>query len=330
MKRTLLVWLALLVGVLVITTSTVFAQGGGPLPPPSSFLADAILLARAAPLAILAGVLFGLWQAKLQKSRPKSAPNSPNVTRHDFGSVVAHWTNGLGFIISLLTGAMVLKWIGFFSDLRTVFLLHYIGAALILFGVFSHLAQHFVAGGFGLIPRSFRDVREGLGELIEYTGVFGPEGAAFRLPIPQTIRKPIAGIFSAFGVAPPQRLGKYLPAEKVFSYAPWVIIVTVIVVTGLVKALRYIYPIAPEFVAQMTTWHDLFTAISVIMFAAHIAAVTLAPRNWPLLVSMFTMRVSRKHVEQWHPLWFKELTTAEQPSQTDATAATVKAEQAKV
>jgi cytochrome b subunit of formate dehydrogenase len=332
MKR--IVWMssALVFGALMMFTSIAFAQGGvgGGFPSPSEFLSDAVLLARVIPFVTVFGIAFGVWQAKFNQRIPKSSPNAPSVIRHDFGSVVAHWTNGLGFIVGMLTGAIVLKWIQGPSDLRFVFQLHYVGAGLVIFGVASHVTQHIVAGGLGLIPCSFKDVREGLAEVIEYSGVFGPAGAALGIAIPKAIRQPIAEILLAFGIQPPKRMGKYLPAEKVFSYVPWFIIVTVMVVTGLVKTFRYLYPVSPEFVAQMTSWHDLFTALVVIMLAIHIAAVTLAPRNWPLLVSMFTTKVSRKHVERWHPDWFKQLTAAEQnPPQTAGAAVTTKTEQAK-
>jgi cytochrome b subunit of formate dehydrogenase len=332
MKRITLISSTLVFGAFVMFTSIAFAQGGvgGGFPPPSEFLSDAILLARAVPFVALFGIAFGVWQAKFNKRIPKSLPNSPSVIRHDFGSVVAHWTNGLGFIVGMLTGAIVLKWIQSPGDLRLIFQLHYVGSGLVVFGVVSHLAQHIVAGGFGLIPRSFRDIREGLAEVIEYSGVFGPAGAAFGIAIPKVIRQPIAEILISFGIQPPKRMNKYLPAEKVFSYMPWLIIVTVMVFTGLVKTFRYLYPISPEFVAQMTWWHDLFMSLSIFMLAIHIAAVTCAPRNWPLLVSMFTMKVSRKHVEKWHPDWFKQLTAAEQNSaQAREPVVPAKAEQAK-
>jgi hypothetical protein len=47
-------------------------------------------------------------------------------------------------------------------------------------------------------------------------------------------------------------------------------------------------------------------------------------------VSMFTTTVSRKHVERWHPDWFKPLTAAEQnPPQAAGATVTMKTEQAK-
>ncbi|MBI5653756.1 MAG: hypothetical protein HZC40_25400 [Chloroflexi bacterium] len=75
--------------------------------------------------------------------------------------------------------------------------------------------------------------------------------------IPKAIRTTLAETFKAFGFKQPKNLGKYLPAEKVFSYTPWAIIVTVIIVTGLIKSFRYLYPIPPTFIAQVTTLHGV-------------------------------------------------------------------------
>ncbi len=313
MKRILVAVIAAALGLFVIAVSSVFAQGTPQgFPPQTDLFNDALLLARALPFVAALGIGFGIWQGRTTMRRPKSSPDSPVVTRHDFGTVVAHWANGIGFIIGMATGAIILRWLQRPGEIRGIFMIHYIGSSLVVFAVASHLTQNAVTGGMGLIPRSFRDVREALGELVEYGGIFGPGGAVFGLPIPKAIRQPIAEIFASFGIAPPKRLGKFLPAEKVFSYTPWAIIIAVMTVTGLVKAFRYLYPIPPSFVAQMSALHDLFTIVAVVMLAIHLAAVLLVPRNWPLLVSMFTTRIPRKTVERLNPAWFKELQAAEQ------------------
>ncbi len=314
MKRILIATCAAAFVVSVLAIDNVLAQGGtgGGYPPQSDLFDDAVMLARVLPLVAALGIGFGVWQGKLSLRQPKSSPNSPFVIRHDFGTVVSHWINALGFIGAMITGAIVLRWLQRPVELRGVFAIHYVTASMIVFALSSHLSQHAVTGGMGLLPRAFKDVREGLGELVEYAGIFGPAGAAFRIKLPKVIRETFAETFRSFGIAPPKKLGKYLPAEKSFSFVPWAIIVTVMVVTGLIKSFRYLYPIPPTFIASVTSVHDLFAYISVAMLVIHLAAVSLAPRNWPLLGSMFTMRVSRKHVQQWHPLWFQELTAREQ------------------
>lgn len=316
MKRILIAIGAALFGILVLAAGRAFAQGGsgGAFPAQTDLFNDAVMLARVLPLFIALGIGFGIWQGKTSLRQPKSSPDSPVVIRHDFGTVVSHWVNVLGFIGALVTGAIILRWLQRPEEMRSIFVIHYVAASLVVFAIASHVTQHAVTGGFGLLPRSFKEVTEGLGELAEYAGIFGPTGAAFRINLPRAIRETFAETFRSFGIVPPKRLGKYLPAEKAFSYVPWAIIVGVMVITGLIKSFRYLYPIPPTFIAQVSFLHDVFAYVSVAMLVIHLAAVSVAPRNWPLLGSMFTMKVSRKHVQQWHQLWFKELTAREQPA----------------
>lgn len=296
-------------GLLFVTASTVFAQGGTTegFPPQTTLFNDAVLFARALPFFIALGIAFGVWQAKVSLRQPIYSPGSPVVTRHDLGTVIAHWVNASGFILGLGTGAIVLRWLQRPDEIRGIFLIHYAGAGLMVFAVSSHLAEHGVTGGRGLIPRSLKEVREGLGEIVEYSGIFGPSGAAFGINWPKSLRQALAEIFVAFGIKPPKRLDKYLSAEKSFSYVPWAIIVGVIVLTGLVKAFRYLYPIPAPFVAWMSFFHDLFTGIAVVMFAIHLSAVLLVPRNWALLKSMFTTKIPLEYVKTRHPIWYEKL-----------------------
>ncbi len=345
MKRFLIAVIAALFGVSTIMIGSVFAQGGTAgegFPPQSNLYNDAVLLARVLPLVAAFGIGFGIWRGKLGLRERKSAPTSTTVIRHDWGTVIAHWANALGFMTGMVTGllmvrgfnlgstgSIILDWIPRADEARGLFAIHYLAAGLTIFGVASHLTQHGITGGFGLIPRSLKDLREGLGELlVEYTGIAGGGGAALGIKLPKGLRTPLAQTFAAFGLRTPKQLGKYLPAEKVFSYAPWAIIVTVIVITGIVKSFRYLYPIPPEFIATMTFLHDLSALAAIVMLGLHLAAVCLIPRNWPLLISMFTTRVPRQHVEQHHPIWFKQLVAQEQ-GESSASAAPDSAPRAK-
>ncbi len=314
MKRLLIATSAAVFGGVVVTLGTAFAQGGVPsgFPPETDLYNDAVLLARILPLVAALGIGFGVWQARLSLRQPKSSPGSPTVIRHDFGTVVAHWTNAIGFMTGMVTGLIILRWLPRPDAMRGVFALHYVGASLAVFGIAAHLTQNSVTGGLGLIPRSLRDLRNGLAEIGEYLGFFGPDGAVFGIRLPKFVRDTFGETLTIFGLKPTKKIGKFLPIEKVFSYTPWAIIIGVIIVTGLIKSFRYLYPISPTFIAPVSLVHDIFAYAAVAMLVIHLAAVLLVPRNWPLLISMFTTRVSRKHVQQWHPLWFKELTAKEQ------------------
>lgn len=305
-------------GLLFVTASSVFAQGGTTegFPPQTMLFNDAVLFARTLPFFVALGIAFGVWRGKVSLRQPAYSPNSQFVTRHDLGTVITHWVNAGGFILGLITGAIVLRWLQRPDEIRGMFLIHYAGAGLVVFAVSSHLAEHGVTGGRGLIPRSLKEVREGLGEIVEYVGIFGPEGAAFGINWPKSLRRALAEVFVAFGIKPPKRLGKYLSAEKSFSYVPWAIIIGVIVLTGLVKAFRYLYPIPAPFVAWMSFFHDLFTVIAVVMFAIHLSAVLLVPRNWALLKSMFTTRIPLEYVKTRHPIWYEKLAKGQGAKET--------------
>jgi cytochrome b subunit of formate dehydrogenase len=263
--------------------------------------------------------------------QPKSSPNSPVVIRHDIGSVLAHWSNGIGMMTGMVTGAIVLRWVPRPDEMRLIFAIHYLGSALIVFAIAAHLTQNAITGGLGLIPRSLKDVGQALGNLVEYTGLFGPDGAVAGLNLPKGLRKPFAEIFVSFGIAPPRRMGKFLPAEKLFSYVPWLVIIAVMTITGLIKVFRYLYPLPPDFIAQVTAIHDLFTVVSIVMLGIHLAALFLAPSHWPLVGSMFTTRVKRSYVEKHHPAWLNELQAEEKQKLPAANAElTAKPSQAKV
>lgn len=314
MKRILVAISSALFGVIAITVGAAFAQGGTPggFPAQTDLYEDAVLLARALPVLLALGIGFGIWQAKASLREPKSTPGSATVIRHDWGAVIAHWTNGVGFMIGIATGMIVLRQLPRPDEMRMIFAIHYIGSGLAMFGVASHLTQNAVTGGMGLLPRSFKDITNGISDLLEQAGIFGPSGAVLGMNIPKAIRTTLAETFKAFGFKQPKNLGKYLPAEKVFSYTPWAIIVTVIIVTGLIKSFRYLYPIPPTFIAQVTTLHDIFAYASIVMLAIHLIAVVLVPRHWPLLLSMFTTRLNRKFVQQHHAAWEKDLIAREQ------------------
>ncbi len=320
MRRIQIAIVAATFGAFVLTLGTAFAQSPVPVgfPDQTSLYGDAVLLARVIPLIIALGIGFGVWQGKASLRQPKSTPGSATVIRHDFGTVVAHWINGIGFIVALVSGMIVLRRLPRPDEMRIVFDIHYVGVAMVIFGVSSHLTQNAVTGGMGLLPRSLRDVRDGLSEMVEYTGVYGSSGAVFGIKLPKAIRSTFAETFAAFGLRPVKKMGKFLPVERVFSYTPWAIIVTVIVVTGLIKSFRYLYPIPPTFIATVTTIHDIFAYVSIVMLAVHLAAILLVPRHWTLLVSMLTTRISRKYVQQFHPLWEQELVAREQATPTIA------------
>ena len=276
-------------------------------PPQTALFNDALFLARVTPFLIALGIVVGIVQARAAARGDGEAVVGEQVRRHDTGTIIAHWMNAFGLILGLVTGAMILQWTERALEVRLVFVIHYFGAALTLFAIFNHLTRHGVSGGAGLIPKRFTVIRDLIGELLEYTGLFGPEGAALRIPWPKAIRQPIARYVRALLGYRPSEHHKYLATEQILSYPPWATLIGLITVTGLIKVLRYIYPMPSEFIASVTAIHDL-TAIAIgVMLVIHLLPLLLVPANWPLLLSMFRTTVPRKYAESRHPLWYKTL-----------------------
>jgi cytochrome b subunit of formate dehydrogenase len=306
-KRLAKLTIILLGWILLIGAAAAQTTGGDGWPPQTALFQDAHLLAVAAPFIIGLAVLVGIGQARAASRGGGDALLGNEVRRHDTATILAHWMNAIGLIGCLVTGAMILRWTDRPLGLREAFMVHYFGAGLMLFGIFNHLSRHGVSGGTGLIPKSLTILRDVTGELIEYTGLFGPKGAVLRLPIPKAIRQPIAGYVQALLGYKPDRHGKYLATEQILSYPPWSIMMILIVSTGLIKLMKYVYPLPGEWISTATTIHDL-TALAVgVMLVIHLLPLLLVPANWPLLLSMFRTTVKRSYVEERHPAWYRQL-----------------------
>jgi cytochrome b subunit of formate dehydrogenase len=276
-------------------------------PPQTALFNDARFLALAIPFLVALGIVVGIVQARAAARGGGDAILGEQVRRHDTPTILTHWINAFGLIACFVTGAMVLRWTERVIELRLLFVIHLLGAGFMVFAIFNHLARHGVSGGTGLIPKRLSVIRDLIGELLEYAGLFGPEEAALRLPWPKALRQPIAKYARALLGYKPTDHGKYLATEQILSYPPWSILVTLIVVTGLIKVLKYVYAVPGSLVAWATAIHDL-TAIAIgVMLIIHLLPLLFVPANWPLLLSMFRTTVPRKYVEKRHPVWYREL-----------------------
>ena len=311
MKRLALTLLIFLSWLALIGTVTAQSPVSGGWPPQSLLFNDAVFLARVAPFIIALGIVVGIVQARMAARSGGDAIIGDQVRRHDLSTVIAHWTNAIGVILALITGALILRWVDYRPELRLVFIIHYVGAALMLFGIFNHLTRHGVSGGTGLIPKSFGVLRDLIGELFEYAGIFGPKEAVLRIPWPKAIRQPIAKYVKALLGYKEGRADKYLVTEQILSYPPWAILMGVIVVTGVIKLLKYMYPIPGSVLNTATVVHDLATIAIGVMLIIHLLPLFLVPANWPLLLSMFKTTVPRRYVEERHPAWYKRLRVAQ-------------------
>lgn len=179
MKRLALALFILLSWLGLIAAAGAQTVGGDGWPPQTALFNDALFLARATPFLIALGIVVGIVQARAAARTGGEAILGDQVRRHDSGIILAHWTNAFGLIVSLVTGAMILRWTERALELRLIFILHYIGAALMLFAIFTHLSRQVASGGTDLLPKRFSRA-QGVRRKTPPGLVQGPPGPAER------------------------------------------------------------------------------------------------------------------------------------------------------
>ncbi len=276
-------------------------------PPQTALYNDAAFLARAIPFIMALGIITGIYQARVAAKSGGDAILGDKVRRHDTSVILAHWLNAVGLILGLVSGAIILRWVERPDEIRTIFVIHYLGASLAIFAIFNHLTRHGVSGGTGLIPKSFSVIRDVIGELLAYLGLFGPDEAVLRIPWPKAIRIPIARYAKALLGYKESETGKYLSTEQIISYPPWAMLIALIVFTGLIKSLRYTWNIPASLLVWATGIHDLVAIAIGVMLVIHLLPLLLVPANWTLLLSMFRSTVPLEYVKKRHPKWYRTL-----------------------
>ena len=260
-----------------------------------------VIFGRIVPLLAGAFIAIALMQRQMRTARERHTATS--LQRHGWTEVFTHWLNAAGVIICLVTAAWLLGWREG-PSVETTLLIHFIGAGFIVAAV-SHHVTYQLFGGQGLIKRQKGDVKNAVAETVSYAGVYRGMPGAFGIQLPQGVRRKLQPLLRRFNIVPDYN-GKYLATEKVISYTGWAILVGVVVITGLIKSLHYVYGM-PGWLRQWASFlHDGAVYFFIAMLIIHVAALVLVPRNWALLLSMFTTRVSRKYAEEHLPLWAEE------------------------
>lgn len=262
-------------------------------------------------LLFIAGVsiVVGLLQSSRRTSAAPWRNKLPNgeVRRHTLDSILVHWGNTLGFLVCTYSALVLLKWVGNSLNLSTIYHLHYLGAALMLIAAVSYAVHHQVAADTGLVPRK-GDLRAALTEILEYADVVGDGKRTFLgLRLPSIIRRPLNALARWTGLAQTPHPGKYLPTEKALSFSGWTILMTLVVLTGIVKLGKYAFAVPGELLRWSTLVHDAVVPLLLVALVMHVLAVVLVPANLALLRSMFTGRVPGHYVKEHHPVWHAEL-----------------------
>lgn len=287
---------AIAVGVLAgLGAGPVLAADGGATWQPESPIYRLSYQGATVLLLVLAlGMFLGIGGRKwFDVYRSKIEPGQ--VLRHRALHAVLHWLNALGFILCLVSGALLLKWIEGSNEITT-YTVHFIGAAFVLFSIGSVAIRALVyESGKHSIRISGDDLKELYQEILGYLGLRGDKGflgySALKWPgkRSQVIKADNPKLTSK---------KKYSATERVLSYPLWVIISGVLIVTGIIKSSRYITGMPDSLLVLATTLHDLAAFGVIVMLILHVGAVTIIKTNWPLLKSMFTLTVPEKFDQQ--------------------------------
>jgi cytochrome b subunit of formate dehydrogenase len=251
--------------------ATILGQAASGAQPWSSELSDNAVFAKAIPFLVGLGIVVGLLRGRSTRMERRA---DGAVRRFAPWTVAMHAVIAAGFLLALPTG--VWQYLGGILDvslpvpLYLIYRVHYIGAGVVLFSVAAFLAAWWSSGDRGLlVPR---------GRWTEHL-----RGLAYELPRPVGLA--VARVLRIDMRARPPSPGRFPFYETAFSFPTWAVAIALITVTGLVKALRYAYPVPGPVLFWASTLHVAAMVMIVLKVLDHLR-YTFA--RWPLVVAMFT------------------------------------------
>ena len=196
------------------------------------------------------GIIAGTIGARIKQSRRSRASNQP-PERHTLDSIMEHWGTAVGIFILIISGYQIHEHGG-----PNAIKLHFLGLFwTLLFG--SYFLADFIMSRkyFTLFP-NIKDIVDG------------------------TIKKYLFHLKS-------KETGKYLSSQK-SSFLVFVILGSLIFVSGVIKLLRFYISISNRITKIATTIHDVSAWGFVAILVIHILLVIVWPAYRPLLRSWLT------------------------------------------
>jgi hypothetical protein len=190
-----------------------------------------------------------------------------------------------------------------------VYRVHYVGATLLLLAMSTMVTYWLVAGVGGLLPPRGQRVRH-------------LRGLAHELPRP--LRGALAVLLGLNMRRPPPPTEQFTYYETTVSFPTWIVLLGLVTLTGVLKAMRYVYPIPGDLLWWASTLH----VASMVLLAAktldHLRYV-FAPGRWSMMTAMVSGWMPLRVVRQQHPAWYEEIgrgqdtpASASEPTQVDA------------
>jgi cytochrome b subunit of formate dehydrogenase len=284
--------------------------------PWGQLLTDNFLFARSLPFTIGLGIAAGFWRASGWRFLPSERRADGAIRRFAPSTVWLHAVAGVALTLLIATGGwQYLK--GLLDTdspiyMGTVYRIHYIAASFLIFVSVVFVTDWWLRGeaaltiGKGQFIRSMRGLAHELPR---------PIGTAIAYTLGLDLRR----------AAPPTDEFTYY--ERTFSFPTWELAIGLIVITGVIKAIRYVYPIPGDVLYWVSAVHVGAGVLLGMKLLDHLRYV-LAPSRWPLMVSMATGWIPDTYVQKFHPGWYARIsagstttTTAPAPSTATPSAA---------
>jgi cytochrome b subunit of formate dehydrogenase len=307
MNRVVLVGLGIVLLAVGLAVSLIDWTSGAQ--PWGQLLGDNFLFARTLPFTIGLGIVVGYWKATGTPLGTERRATDGAIRRFARSTVWLHALAGVSLVLLIATGGwQYLKGlIGVESPIymATVYRVHYFAASLLIFATFAFITDWWLRGE--------RDLTVGKGQWIRTL-----RGLSHELPRP-------IGTVLAYGLgldlrrpAPPTEQFTYY--ERTISFPLWELSIALIIVTGAIKAMRYIYPIPGDVLYWVSAVHVGAGVLLGMKLLDHLRYL-LAPSRWYLMATMVTGWIPEGYVKRFHPGWYARV-MAETPMPAVAPSAT--------
>ncbi len=300
MSRTFLVALGVIL--LIVGLGVSYAEWASGSQPWSQLLGDNFFFARSLPFTIGLGVVVGYWKASGQTAATERRASDRAIRRFAPSTVLLHWLAGVALVMLIATGGW--QYLKGLLDAETpvymgsVYRLHYLAASALIFATGAFVTDWWLRSERSLTIRKGQAIRS-------------LRGLAHELPKP--LRTTLAYILGLDMRRPAPPTEQFTYYERTVSFPTWELAIGLIILTGVIKAMRYIYPIPGDFLYWVSAVHVGSGVLLGMKLLDHLRYV-LAPSRWPLMVSMATGWIPEPYVQRFHPGWYTRLNEARAPA----------------
>lgn len=214
------------------------------------------------------------------------------IVRHNLAIRLTHWVTALSIFILFFSGfgqmpvykryyVDQLPGLEWSSDFLITLHLHYWAAAVLIFITVYYMTYSIMTKNWDIIPRK--------GDLRESVQIFA----------------------ALLGLAEEPDSDKYL-AEQRLAFAVTALSILALIITGIIKVYKNLpgHELSVNTVYWTAQIHNLFTVILLLSIIAHLGAF-LIKANRPLVVSMFSGKISADYVQHRHGKWWKKIGPSE-------------------